>query len=546
MDRKILQFSLIAGALTGLLLVSAAAPPPAAAQDTVCQGFAKDQKIQRLGTSHRFSKEPAKSWEDLTRLFGKERAALEAIFAAHDMEDVVEGFFEKISTGQVTETTISQGETVEWMVAREKGAVVAKGPRCFSSKRSYEAFIVEVPIVSMTAASAPTCRISATGDCRAHTLQVDASGSSPGVKVTRNDSPITLDGQSKWSGPFENRFDQTYKFTVSGESKGSKSTKTYTFIIPKICLNLALASAPTVVEEDVPGKSCLESAVVNTCPEPECTITGPDEAGRREEFDVTVSGNGQVSLEVTDPKGSTTSLTSGASDSFTATNTFRKKGAYTFDGSVTTEFGDSATCQKVVTVGGSPTQGAWILRFFGARFGTDDEVRTDTGSGASVERTKLASGNGLGAGVGAEYLFNDRVGLEASLIAGQVEFNFQRDLANDWGMDDDDADFLSLTVGPNFHLIPDGAVDLYLGPFVGFAEIDDVEFQTLGSTQTFNFDSEFIWGAQIGLDVPFGGSQWGLHFGGRWMDLSVGDNGPQTPELNLDPLLFTAGLAYRF
>ncbi|MCB1034356.1 MAG: outer membrane beta-barrel protein [Acidobacteria bacterium] len=572
MDRKTVGRLALASAIAGLLIASAVAPPLAAAQEDACQGFAKDQLIHRLATPNRFSKKPAKEWQDLTRLFEKDRAALEAIFAEQGLGEAAQGFFERIATGQVSEATLSRGDTVEWMVSRDHGQVVSKGPRCFIGKKSYEAFVVEVPVVSTTEAPAATCKISATGDCRAHTLQVDASGSSPGAKVTMNGSPLSLDGQSRWSGPFENRFDQNVQFTTSVQTSGTKTTKTYTFIIPKVCLNLSLAGPPKVTEEKVAGDSCSESATVNACPKPECSITGPDMVKKREAFDVTISGNGQLTLDVVDPKGTTTSLSAAAMDSFTAANKLKKKGEHTFRGSVTTEFGDSATCEKVVCVGRKPCKpgaaagggaasggaaaggatalaagGDWILRFFGAAVRSDEEIRTASGPVNGVsERTKLASGSGAGLGIGAEYLVSDRIGVEASLIVGQVGFTFQRDLNDDWGHDDDDARFVSLTAGPNFHLIPDGAVDLYLGPFIGFAEIHDVEFRTLGSTQTFNFDSEFIWGAQIGLDIPFGSSPWGFHLGGRWMDMSIGDNGPDVPELQLDPLLFTAGFAYRF
>ncbi len=559
MNRKIIRLAFIAGSSLAVLAGSALSPSAAAAQGTVCQGFAKDQQVRRLGSSQRFSKKPAETWEDLTRFFEKERAAIEAILVERGLGETVEGFFERVSTGQISETTLTKGDTLEWMILRDHGQPATKGPLCFNTRQDYEAFVVKVPVVTMTEAAAANCWISATGDCRAHTLGVDASSSSPGVSVTMNGSRISLDSQAKWSGSFDNRFDQSYQFVASAQTTGTKITKTYTFVIPKICLNLSLLGPPKVAEEKVAGKSCTETATVNACPKPECSITGPDQVKKRDTFDVTIDGNGEVTLEVLDPKGNTESLSTGAADSFTASNKFRKRGDYVFSGTVTTQYGDTAKCEKTVTVGrkrsGASAGGAaalagggsWILRFFGAGFSTDEEIRTDSGAVNGVtERTKLTSGSGAGVGIGAEYLFNDRVGIEGSLIYGQVGFDFQRDLNNDWALDDDDAGILTLTVGPNFHLTPNGAVDLYLGPFVGLAEVDDAEFRTLGSNQTFNFDSEFIWGAQIGLDVPFGSSPWGFHVGGRFMDLSVGDNGPRTPELQLDPLIFTAGFAYRF
>jgi hypothetical protein len=59
-----------------------------------------------------------------------------------------------------------------------------------------------------------------------------------------------------------------------------------------------------------------------------------------------------------------------------------------------------------------------------------------------------------------------------------------------------------------------------------------------------SFDRRFLWGAQLGLDVPFSGAgPWGFHGGLRYIDLSQDTD---AGSLKVDPLLVELGLSYRF
>ncbi|OQC35723.1 MAG: hypothetical protein BWX64_02339 [Acidobacteria bacterium ADurb.Bin051] len=58
------------------------------------------------------------------------------------------------------------------------------------------------------------------------------------------------------------------------------------------------------------------------------------------------------------------------------------------------------------------------------------------------------------------------------------------------------------------------------------------------------FDSDFVWGAQLGLDVPFKPVRdSGLHFGVRYMGL---EQKTDIGKLKVDPLLAEVGLFFRF
>ena len=185
----------------------------------------------------------------------------------------------------------------------------------------------------------------------------------------------------------------------------------------------------------------------------------------------------------------------------------------------------------------------WTVRGFPLTVDVDDdELNTNDG----VERTHFAFSGGNGFGGNVEYRMNDRFGLEAGLMVAQIESFFMYDSATEWLMDDDESSFMALTFGPNFHLTPNQKVDFYVGPFVGLAQFGDASYELNGvalDRVTRDFDSEFMFGVQLGLDVPLGQSPWALHFGGLFMDLATGsDDG----DVDLNPLIGTIGLAYNF
>ncbi len=165
--------------------------------------------------------------------------------------------------------------------------------------------------------------------------------------------------------------------------------------------------------------------------------------------------------------------------------------------------------------------------------------------GQAEERTDLKTSAGGGVGLNVEYRANDRIGIEGGLLYWELDSMLSFDSATEWLMAGDSTNVLTITAGLNFHLTPNQKVDFYIGPYIGMALIDNASFALGGSVGTVsgNTDDEFVWGGQIGLDIPFGGSGWAFHLGARYMDLGVGGDGV---DLDIDPLMGTAGLAYSF
>ena len=224
----------------------------------------------------------------------------------------------------------------------------------------------------------------------------------------------------------------------------------------------------------------------------------------------------------------------------------RKPAAYTssFKG-VSRLHGREATCTAEAVVTRQPRGAAWIVRGYGARIDAGGSpYRESSGPLDFPERSKIEIGNGSGFGLGLEYLFMPRLGVELSALSGNLDAHYELDRAEGWGMTTRDLGFTPLSLGLNYHLTPERRVDVYLGAFVSQAHFDSVTFRALGDTRKVSFDSDTAAGIAAGADVPFtADSAWMLSLGLRYMP---SDAASQGFKLEIDPLITFAGIGYRF
>lgn len=556
--------------LSQMVLVVLAVAQPAfatpAAKDkapAVCEGFDKKQKISRMGGRNAFVRKGVKTVADLQKVTAAQEADLRALLASQGLGDVADGLLAAIRDGRVRDGALNPGDQLDWMAYRKKGKDVATiDDACLASRRSYETFVVEVPMVTEQAAKNGTCNISATGSCETKMLKVDASGSA-GLMVSMTGPSGTQSIPANWSGAMEQPYKpaSTYSFTAKAEgTPGVRKTTTHTFVIPKVCVNFAYQGS-TMAEEKLPAQSCSKTVapVVDgeekkagpLCkaipPSIELSATNDGQQIWRGDS-ITIDGKGhwtddQVAVEVIGPDGNPVPVQAGKTFPMTL-GPFDKPGQYTVKVTVTNEAGDTASDTFTFDV-----LSRWAARpYLWAWSPADEEVRTVTpaAAGRPEERTKFSLGAAQGAGIGLAYLLSQRVSLDGDLMFGKVDGNFVHDVGSAWAMGDDSGSVLGLSVGPSFHLTPGKRVDLFVGPFVGLYDLGDYEFQGLTRKLERGFDSEVGFGAQLGLDVPFGtSSPWSAFFGGRYLKLS-GEVDGTSQELNIDPLSFAAGVSYHF
>ena len=174
----------------------------------------------------------------------------------------------------------------------------------------------------------------------------------------------------------------------------------------------------------------------------------------------------------------------------------------------------------------------WTIRGYLAGITTNGDLARDDQIRANGDREQTAFNfdGGDGLGFGLERHISQRLGLELGVLLADLEGLLMFDLDSPvpgggfgqglWGMNEGDVGFTALTAGLNYHLTPNSRADFYIGPYVGLAMLDDVTISDLGESFRYNFDDEFVYGLNLGLDIPFrAGGPWALAAGVRWMDL---------------------------
>jgi hypothetical protein len=523
-------------ALTLLALGLAAVPAAASSQEKVCEGYDRKQQVSRLGGRNAFTKTPVASPADLKRQLDEHRAEVEALMAEKGLGHLTDQLYEAVVSGNgLSERDLERGETFEWMVYRKRGTATTTGPVCITTKKSYSAYVVELKETDESMAKAK-CQLEVSGGaCVGDPFKVDTSGSSPGVKVEAQGP-----GNSKTPDA-----PGTYAFTATAEAQGTKKVTTHTLVIPKICLNVAYGGSVTT-EMAGPVDTCSERKTVNV---PDCQVSlsltaDPPEIRRGHSVQVGVSGTyDEVAVTVKDHDGNEVPGLSAP-----GTVRFKKAGVYQVEATASrcNDLPDRCrqTKTEVTTVTVKP---GWTFRFFALRMDPDEgpfQTSTTRPNGVN-ERTHLHLDGGVGGGAELEYGFNDRIGLAASVLYVPWGSKFFFDLDDEWEAAEDDISMLAFLIGPNFHLTPAKKVDFYLGPFVGVVDLDSTSYRVLGETQNRSFDADTVFGAQLGLDVPFGKGDWAAHFGVRYFNMTVQIDG-NGPEVDADPISAEAGLAYKF
>ncbi len=549
------RMSAALAAMTSILLVAA---PAIAADDEVCKEFTKkNQRIERLAGPRAFSKTPVKSPADLVQQLEAHRAELETLLRDRGLGHLTDALITAAGDSRsLSERPLERGEVFEWMAYRKRSGPETIGPVCFAAKKTYEAYEIMVKEEDTTAAEA-RCSLEASGQWDDEEISVDASGSSPGVVVTLagpgGEKTIISAGETSWQGMPDGP--GTYEVTARAEAPDTITVTTHTFLAPKVCLNLSYAGAATR-EEEGEADTCTETVTLEISPRlPECTITEPAvaEVMRKEPFTLDVEGSNYDSLTVK-VKDATTGQYVEMRDEdarrrvsdlseFPKTVSIRKSGEYVFEGTASNDQG-TEICEQALTVT-RPPYPDWTFRGFLMKVDNDDDqvFRSVLRPDGVSERSGLRLDGGEGLGVSLERHFNERIGLEVGLLWADLDSSFILDLDNEWERDTDSASFFSVVVGPNFHLTPGRQVDFYIGPFVGWADIGSSSFTALGESHSRSFGDDFLIGAQLGIDVLFGGGPWGLHLGGRFMDLTVGDD---EEELDVNPLIWELGFFRNF
>jgi outer membrane protein W len=192
----------------------------------------------------------------------------------------------------------------------------------------------------------------------------------------------------------------------------------------------------------------------------------------------------------------------------------------------------------------------WRLRIGAAWVDPDVDFTAVDSDG---DRVAVSADGAIGLSLALERKFSRRLGVELGILFAEPDINIDAEFAEGSQVSvDGSVKFTAFTAGLNIHLIPNKAMDLYIGPLFVYTSYSDIHFAAQAGEHTVTADissnDNFVLGAQIGADIPFGDGPWSLNLAARVVNSSLGfiDDQFIVSRLEFDPLLLSAGFGYRF
>ena len=463
--------------------VALSAPPAASAQIAPCPG----PWVETLAGPHAITRVPIDDVADLQRRLPELEASIRTVVTNDPTLGpvVAEALVAAIRNGSgITQRPMQRDEALRWMAYQPRPSKFeAISPACLRLKRSYDSFELTVEVPDPTPiVQAPTCAVSAVRNCAAENpaITVHLRGSSPGARVT-----MAAGAQPE------------VVLSGSGDLRTVQDPGPYD-----------LDAIFTVRAQGSPVPARTARVFRFLMPKICGNLAYLGEAASR-----------TVAPEVA-----------------------------------------AATCQNSARVGlcappivapsvepeavADLCEEGWIARpFLFAFFPTGDEQQRDIVLLSGPARETFELDDGLGLGLAIEKRLGPVLGWEGALMFGKGDSEYEVDNGLATEEDSHETTFYALTLGPNFHLLGCGGTDFYVGPFVGYGGFADPNYWAFDHHFAASFDGGFVWGAQLGLDIPFDDGPWGFHGGVRYIDLSQDTD---AGSLEVDPLLVTLGLSYRF
>ncbi len=540
-------------------LLQAALTAGVSAQQEECIGGDRVRSVDVWGSpATTFSPTPARTLEELKSQFAAYEADYAEVLRQAGWEGNPEDLFATVRNAQeggaVTFRSAPKGTEFEWMAYRRRGKPACVKDVIWIGRDPFPAWqiIVESKGVEYTFVlpqdclnlgfekgqrrdvPPPTCNVDASFDADRDIIAITGSSNVPDFRIVAVQGPgasleqLESAGGGRWT--LQPGADGTFTFTARATADYGKQSE---------------CSARVAVVRKKPELRLTASA------DPDTNLITVDANGSIGDVSltgITLPDGGAGDLAALQSTGDPLVWTYDPSDSLQ-----RKPGDYPFSfAGVARLHGYEDSGKATVSINVGKRAGRWIVRAFGAYLDAFDEyrattIRTPTQSYAGIEESsvlKLDSGTGFG--LGLEYLFNDRLGVEAGIIVADLDAHFMVDILDLWGMADDEAQFSPLTLGVNYHVTPHSRVDFFVGPFVALVQYDDVQFNTLGEVFTRDFEDDWTFGLNLGVDVPFGSeSPWAFTGGVKYLETSA-EGANDVPNLDVDPLIFTGGIAYRF
>ena len=196
---------------------------------------------------------------------------------------------------------------------------------------------------------------------------------------------------------------------------------------------------------------------------------------------------------------------------------------------------------------------SWIVRgSYVMTWRSTDSYQTESVIGDNPLLNEFSLDSGQGFGFDLEYKMNPKLGLAVMAIFTDIEGTFVAGIEpgeeSDRVSDNNTVDTYTVNFGANYHFTPDSRVDFYLGAFVGWWSYDSVKFQlpVLDEEVKIDFDDQFSYGLNAGIDVPLGAdSSWLFTAALKYLVSDLKQSGDPR-EIAIDPLIASIGIGYKF
>ncbi len=266
--------------LLGLMVLASSSP---SAAQGVCEGFDRKHTITRLGGENAFAPggTHTRTRAELQQFFAANAGTIRGILAGRGLDNTVaDALLEAVRQDRdITERTMRDGERLEWMAYRSEGEARTIENVCVDLPGYAPAFVITLPVKTAAGTAArPDCSIDVKTDLQPSGTSTFQVRSAPGARVTMDGpaGPRTIieGGASTWTGPWDDPYGASTSFTVTNEVAIGETVTTYTFLVPRECLNLALLGK---TDEPRAGKSetCSESRAVPKVERP--PVAKPDQ-----------------------------------------------------------------------------------------------------------------------------------------------------------------------------------------------------------------------------------------------------------------------------
>lgn len=180
-------------------------------------------------------------------------------------------------------------------------------------------------------------------------------------------------------------------------------------------------------------------------------------------------------------------------------------------------------------------------------------VVLDSDSPFSIEKPSggrvHAGGNvELGAAIAIQYRISNLLGVE--LATAYSKTPDVEDASDGDGYElGEGPSFQPIIIGANFHLVSKDKFEVFVGPRAAYANFGDFDLDVDGEQRSFAVDSEFGWGAAVGIGYRVGHSRWSLVAEATFLDMDMEVSERGTGEITVgsfDPFIANLGVAYSF